>query len=191
MSEVDLLAGVLSKTGDVIEGVGADQLSLPTPCDDYDVEALINHIVGWLIVFEAGAQGRPHDVDAANHMCGADPAREFRAAAAGVVEGWEKYGFDRRVSVTGGEMPGEAVFSMTLMEYLTHGWDLAVATGQPIPYTDQEAAETLARAEVTLPPQYRGENLPFGQIVRVDANASAVDRLVAFLGRRPVPTTAR
>ncbi|MFE5095586.1 TIGR03086 family metal-binding protein [Streptomyces sp. NPDC056638] len=191
MSEVDLLTGVLSKTGDVIGGVGADQLSLPTPCDDYDVEALINHIVGWLLVFEAGAQGRSHDVDAANHMCGADPAREFRAAAAGVVEGWEKYGFDRQVSVTGGEMPGEAVFSMTLMEYLTHGWDLAVATGQPIPYTDQEAAETLARAEVTLPPQYRGENLPFGQIVRVDANASAVDRLVAFLGRRPVPSPAR
>ncbi|GGT18967.1 TIGR03086 family metal-binding protein [Streptomyces atratus] len=191
MSEVDLLAGVLSKTGDVIEGVGADQLSLPTPCDDYDVEALVNHIVGWLLVFEAGAQGRSNDADAANHRCGADPAREFRAAAAGVVEGWEKHGFDRQVTVTGGKMPGEAVFSMTLMEYLTHGWDLAVATGQPIPYTDREAAETLARAEATLPPQYRGENLPFGQIVPVDADASAVDRLVAFLGRRPVPTTAR
>ncbi|WP_327272369.1 TIGR03086 family metal-binding protein [Streptomyces sp. NBC_01224] len=191
MSEVDLLAGVLSKTGDVIEGVGADQLSLPTPCDDYDVEALVNHIVGWLLVFEAGAQGRPHEADAANHRCGADPAREFRAAAAGVVEGWEKYGFDRQVTVTGGKMPGESVFSMTVMEYLTHGWDLAVATGQPIPYTDQEAAETLARAEATLPPQYRGENMPFGQIVRVDADATAVDRLVAFLGRRPVPSPTR
>ncbi|MGW1106784.1 TIGR03086 family metal-binding protein [Streptomyces sp. NPDC002540] len=187
MSEVDLLSGVLSKTGDIIEGVGADQLSLPTPCDDYDVEALIQHIVGWLLVFEAGAQGRSHDADAANHRCGADPAREFRTAAAGVVAGWETYGFDRRVTALGGSMPGETVFNMTVMEYLTHGWDLAVATGQPIPYTDQEAAEVLARAEATLQPQYRGENMPFGPAHPVGEDASAVDRLVAFLGRRPFP----
>ncbi|MFB7532758.1 TIGR03086 family metal-binding protein [Streptomyces sp. NPDC056178] len=185
MSEVDLLSGVLSKTGDIIEGVGADQLSLPTPCDDYDVEALIHHVVGWLLVFEAGAQGRSNDTDAANHRCGADPAREFRTAAAGVVAGWEKYGFDRQVTALSGSMPGETVFNMTVMEYLTHGWDLAVATGQPIPYTDQEAAEVLARAKATLQPQYRGENMPFGPVHPVGEDASAVDRLVAFLGRRP------
>lgn len=185
MDEFDLLTGVLSKTGDVIEGVGADQLNLPTPCDDYDVEALLNHIVGWLLVFEAGGHGRSYEGDAANHRCGADPAREFRTAAASLVAGWEKYGFDRQVAMMGGEMPGEMVFNMTVMEYLTHGWDLAVATGQPIPFTEQEAAETLIRAEATLPPKYRGENMPFGEIVPVGEYASAVDRLVAFLGRDP------
>jgi uncharacterized protein (TIGR03086 family) len=185
MDEFDLLAGVLSKTGDVIEGVGADQLNLPTPCDDYDVEALLNHIVGWLQVFEACSHGRPYEGDAANHRCGTDPAGEFRTAAAGLAAGWEKYGFDRQLAVMGGEMPGEMVFNMTVMEYLTHGWDLAVATGQPIPFTEQEAAETLIRAEATLPPKYRGENMPFGEIVPVGEYAPAVDRLVAFLGRDP------
>jgi uncharacterized protein (TIGR03086 family) len=77
------------------------------------------------------------------------------------------------------------VFNMTVMEYLTHGWDLARATAQPIPFTDQEATETLIRAEATLPPQYRGENMPFGEIVPTGQDASAVDRLVAFLGRDP------
>ncbi|MEV7956617.1 TIGR03086 family metal-binding protein [Streptomyces sp. NPDC088252] len=145
ISEVDLLSGVLSKTGDIIEGVGADQLSLPTPCDDCDVEALIHHIVGWLLVFEAGAQGRSHDVDAANHRCGADPAREFRTAAAGVVAGWGAYGFDRQVTALSGSMPGETVFTMTVMEYLTHGGDLAVATGQPIPSIRKPQKSWLAR----------------------------------------------
>ncbi|GAA4235012.1 TIGR03086 family metal-binding protein [Streptosporangium album] len=181
----------MSKTGDVIEGVGADQLSLPTPCDDYDVQALLNHIVGWLLVFEAGCHGRSYEGDASTYVCGADPAREFRTTAASLVAGWEKYGLDRQIAVTSGKMPGEKAFNMTVMEYLTHGWDLAVATGQPIPFTEQEAAETLARAEATLPPEYRGEKLPFGEIVPVDEHASAVDRLVAFLGRRPTPSGVR
>lgn len=189
MDRVELLTGVLSKTGDLIEGVDADQLGLTTPCDDYDVETLINHIVGWLLLFEANCHGRTYDGDAANHRCGTDPAAEFRAAAAGIVAGWEKYGFEREVAVTGdNKLPAESVFNMTVMEYLTHGWDLAVATAQPIPFTDQEAAETLTRAEATLPPEYRGEHMPFGEIVPTSQCASAVDRLVAFLGREPVPS---
>ncbi|WP_405702774.1 hypothetical protein OG209_38795 [Streptomyces sp. NBC_01383] len=75
----------------------------------------------------------------------------------------------------------------TVMEHLTHGWDLATATGQPIPFTEQEAMETLARAEATLPPQYRGEHMPFGPIVPVAENASAVDRMVASMGRESGP----
>lgn len=185
MGNVELLTGVLSKTGDVIEGVGADQLGLPTPCDDYDVETLINHIVGWAHVFEAGCHNRTYEGDAKAYRCGAEPAREFRTAAAGLVAGWEQYGFDREVGVTGGRMPAEQVFNMTVMEYLTHGWDLATATGQPVPFTEQEATETLARAEATLPPQYRGENMPFGHVVPVAEHASPVDRMVAFMGRAP------
>lgn len=67
--------------------------------------------------------------------------------------------------------------------------DLAVATGQPVPFTEDEAARTLARAEaraeVTLPPKFRGEGMPFGPIVPVDGDDGAVDRCVAFLGRDP------
>ena len=186
MERVELLTGVLSKTGDLIEGVEADQLGLPTPCEEYDVETLVNHLVGWLSLFEARGNGRPYDRDPASHRCGADPAAEFRTAAAGLVAGWEKYGFDREVAVTGdSKLPAGMVFNMTVMEFMTHGWDLATATGQPVPFTEEEAAETLARAEVTLPPQYRGEGMSFGEIVPVDENAPAMDRLVAFLGRDP------
>jgi uncharacterized protein (TIGR03086 family) len=185
MHEVELLTGVLDKTGDVIAGVGADQGRLPTPCKEYDVTALVNHIVGWIQVFDAGSNGRPFEGDATAYRCGANPEAEFRAAAAGVVAGWETHGLDRQVRVVSGEMPGEMVFNMTLMEYLAHGWDLATATGQEPPYTDDEATETLARAEGTLPPQYRGSDMPFGPPVAIDPDAPAVDRFVAFMGRQP------
>lgn len=185
MTEIELLDVVLAKTADVIEVVRPDQRSLPTPCPGYDVTALIDHLVGWVQVFEAGCHGRSHDGDPAAYRAGPDPAGDFRAASASLVAGWRDLGFDRQVRVSSGEMAGEMVFNMTLMEYLTHGWDLAVGTDQPVPYTEEEAVATLARAETTLPPEYRGEGMPFGHIVAVDADASAVDRLVGFLGRDP------
>lgn len=191
MAQIELLSSVLSKTGDLIAGVRPDQRGLPTPCPGYDVAALVDHIVGWLQVFEAGCHGRTYEGDAATFTSGPDPAAEFRAAADSVVAGWREHGLDRQVAVTGGAMPGELVFNMTLMEYLGHGWDLAVATGRPIPYTPAEAAETLARAQVTLPPEYRGDDMPFGHVVPVDEDAPAVERLVAFLGRNPVPALGR
>jgi uncharacterized protein (TIGR03086 family) len=185
MAEIELLTGILDKTGDVIAGVGADQGGRPTPCEAYDVTALTNHIVGWIQVFEAGSNGRTFDGDALAYRCGADPEAEFRAAAAGVVAGWQAYGLDRPVRIISGEMPGEMVFNMTLMEYLTHGWDLAVATAQVPPYTEDEATETLARAEGTLPAEYRGEGMPFGPPLPIGSEAPPLDRFIAFMGREP------
>jgi uncharacterized protein (TIGR03086 family) len=185
MSEVVLLAGVLDKTGDVIAGVGTDQGALPTPCEEFDVNTLVDHIVGWIQVFDAGSNGRAFEGDATTYRCGTHPEAEFRAAAGGVVAGWETHGLDRQVRIVSGESPGQMVFNMTLMEYLAHGWDLATATGQRPPYTEDEATEILARAEGTLPPQYRGEGMPFGPPVPIDAGAPALDRFVAFMGRRP------
>ena len=73
---------------------------------------------------------------------------------------------------------------MTLMEYLTHGWDLATATAQPIPFTDDEAEEVLERARATLPPQFQGDGMPFGAPVPVPDDAPALQRLMGFMGRR-------
>lgn len=185
MSEVDLLARVFAKTADVIDGVGGHQMGLPTPCPQFDVNALVNHILGWIQVFDAGCHGRAYEGDAGAYQCGDNPTGEFRQAAESIVTGWQQHGFDRQVRVMSGEMPGEMVFNMTLMEYLVHGWDLAIATGQPIPYTEHEASVTLLRAKATLPPEYRGENMPFGAIVPVIDDAPAIDRLVGFLGRHP------
>lgn len=187
MDEIELLAGVLTKTAAVIEKVGDDQWALPTPCTEYDVIGLVNHIVGWVQVFEAAANGRAYEGDLTEFRLGDDPANQFREAADSLVAGWTTHGLDRSVRITGGEVPGAMAFNMTLMEYVAHGWDLATATRQPIPYTEQEAEATLTRAVATLPPEYRGENTPFGVVVPIDDDAPAIDRLVAFLGRRPRP----
>jgi len=185
MDDIALLSGVLTRTGDLVGGVDAGRSKDPTPCPEYTVEALVDHMVGWIRAFADVAQGRPIEGDPGGYRSGPDPAAEFRAAAEGVVAGWREHGTDRRVRFVGSELPGRMAFDMTLMEYVAHGWDLAVATGQPVPYTEREAAEALTRAEATVPPQYRGEGMPFGEIVPVDPDAPAVERFVGFLGRRP------
>ena len=183
MPEIDVLESVLGKTGDLIANVDTAQLTDPTPCPAYDVAGLRDHIVGWSRSFAAGSAERPPDGDPAAYECGADPAAEFSAAAADIVAGWRDHGFDRDVAMSSGSSPGEMVFNMTLMEYLTHGWDLATATSQPVPYSEAEATEALARAEATLLDEYRGE--AFGPRVSVADDAPAVDRFVAFMGRDP------
>jgi uncharacterized protein (TIGR03086 family) len=186
MDEISLLSSVMDKTGDLIAGVGEGRGDGPTPCPDYDVATLVDHIVGWAQAFEAGANGRDFEGDPSAYRAGPDPAADFRAAADGIVGAWRDHGIDRTVRMaSGGDIEGRMAFDMTLMEYSVHGWDLAVATDQPVPFTEAEAAAVLERAEVTLPPQYRGDGMPFGDIVAVPDSAPAVDRLVAFLGRSP------
>jgi hypothetical protein len=61
-----------------------------------------------------------------------DPAAEFREAAASLVAGWQEHRLDCDVRTISSAMPGELVFNMTPWSTWAHGWDLAVATGQPI-----------------------------------------------------------
>jgi uncharacterized protein (TIGR03086 family) len=185
MDDLDLLEGVLDKTAALLEGVTPDQYGDPTPCPDYDVRALVNHITGWVQAFAASANGGPPAIDPTTHEAGDDPAAEFRAAADSIMQGWRTKGLDRSVSMMGGDSPARIVVNMTIMEYVTHGWDLATATKQPVPYTEEEAAQALALAEGTLPAQYRGSDQPFGDIVDVPGTAPAVDRFIGFMGRDP------
>lgn len=190
-ADIDLLAGVLDKTAGILAGVRPDKGGDPTPCPDYDVDTLVNHLVGGVRTFAAGIHGRPVEGDPWSAEAGDDPAGEFRAASADLVAGWRDRGLDGSVSITGAaEVPAPMAFNMALMEYLTHGWDLAVATGQAVPFTEEEAEATLARAQATLPPEYRGEGMSFGHIVAVDEGAPAVDRLVGFMGRDPAGAPA-
>lgn len=183
MDDVDLLSDVLDKTGGLIAGVQPDQWERRTPCEEWDVRALVEHILGWMQVFDAAANGGSFEGDPAAYQLGDDPAGDFRASADSLVAGWREGGTDRTVKLTMGEMPAPMVLNMTLMEYMTHGWDLATATGQHVPFADDEAEHVLERARATLKPEYRGQGTAMGEEVHVPAEAPAVVRLAAFMGR--------
>jgi uncharacterized protein (TIGR03086 family) len=178
VEDIDVLEGVLDKLEGVVAGVEPEQLRDSTPLPGFDVQGLIDHILALMGQFAAGAQGTDHVVPAP-----ADPVKAVRAASDRILEGWRLYGTDRDVSVTGNGpgMPGAAVLGMTIMEYIAHGCDLAMATRQPIPFTDQEFAVALERGEATLKDEYRGDS--FGPRLEVADDAPVRDRFLAFMGR--------
>ena len=189
MGDIDVLESVLLKEQRLVGNVRPDQLDDPTPCPEYDVRTLLNHIIGWMRSFAAGANERSFDEDVSAFSTD-DYAGEFKAAADDLVTGWRLHGMDRTVRFATSEMPAAPVLGMTLMEYVTHGCDLAIATGQEVPFSDAELETTLARARENLPESFRGEGKAFGHIVDVPDDAPALDRLLGFLGRRREPASA-
>jgi uncharacterized protein (TIGR03086 family) len=116
-------------------------------------------------------------------LAGHDPAAAYAEAAAAALAA---AGGDTliRVHVTPlGEMPGPALAGFTTLDILVHGWDLAVATGQPADLDGRLAAHVLGFAEQALAtPEARAGRI--GLAVPVAADAPVTQRLVAFLGRQ-------
>jgi uncharacterized protein (TIGR03086 family) len=83
-----------------------------------------------------------------------------------------------------GAVPGVVALGMHVVETLVHGWDLAKATGQPTDIKPDLCA--IAWDNVRgVNDDLRGAGRPFGPAVDVPGDASATDRLVAWLGRQP------
>jgi uncharacterized protein (TIGR03086 family) len=186
-----LLESILAGTTMIISGVPVGSGTARTPCAEFDVAGLVNHLVGWLRRFEAALADRPSTEDPATYTTGAEPAAEFAAAARGVVDAWRSGDRNGSVVLTGHPLPRAALYRMMLGEYLVHGWDLARATGQRVPFTHAQAVVALDGLRGMLQPQYRGEGRTFGLEIAVGPDASTLDRLVAFSGRDPgwVPGT--
>ena len=183
MDDLDVLASVLDKDGALLAAVGPGLGTRTTPCTEFDVDALVKHLVGWTQVFAAAANGKTFEGDPTAYAS-ADPAGDFEALATSMVVGWREGGTDRKVRMVGSEIPAQMVLNMTLMEYVTHGCDLALATGQEVPFSDGELSLALERARVTLPDEYRGDGKGFDVAIDVPDSAPALERLLGFMGRR-------
>jgi uncharacterized protein (TIGR03086 family) len=173
--DVRSLAAALDVTARVIGRVGPGQRQLPTPCPGYDVGELVDHLVGFATRFADSANGVTPPTDPGTVAAGDDPERAYRAQAARLVRGYR--------DDLGG--PGATSIGVVLMETVTHGWDLARATGQPAPFPDEPVERALAAGHGMLAPRFRGDGMAFAAEVEVPADARPLDRLVAFLGRDP------
>jgi uncharacterized protein (TIGR03086 family) len=174
-SEAELLESVLAETETTIRAVGADQRHRPTPCSDLDVARLTDHLVGWAVSFASRLTAGPDVGDPNAYHAGPSPAAEFHQAAQRIV------GAYRQATKPSQNLP----VGFLIMEFLTHGWDLAAAINRSVSYRDEAAELALQTGRVMLKPEYRGPDKAFGPEVPVPDSASSLDRLVAFTGRNP------
>jgi uncharacterized protein (TIGR03086 family) len=184
MDIVELYERALDQTGQIVARVRSDQLDLPTPCNEWDVRALLGHIIGgnWNTAQRAeGKAVQPGRID----DFGDNPAEAYWQSAEAAKHAWREPGrLNQSYEMPMGILSGHAVLSVRLLEAVTHGWDLARATGQTPAYDDDVVQTAMAVAERTLSGE-RPPGFPFAPAVEVANDLPAIDRLAAFMGRKP------
>jgi uncharacterized protein (TIGR03086 family) len=171
----------------VVDGVRGGQLADPTPCTDWDVRALLNHLILWTSYsLEKRAQGESvsEELMATDFAAQPDFAAGYRAQLDRALEAWaDPAAWTRKLDVMGSATPASDVAALNLAEMILHGWDLAVATGQQYTVPEPAAAAALdaISANAELFRQYQG----FAAEVPVPDGASALDRALGLSGRDP------
>lgn len=172
----------------IVTGVGDEQLDNPTPCGERDVQALLAHIDGLSQAFAATAAKEFGPLtDTSPETVGTlDDGWRTRVPAqlAELAERWREASAWQAMTRAGGiDLPGEVAGIVALDEVAIHGWDLAVATGQP--YEPDDA--TAAAVHGFLVESRKGdvpESL-FGPVVDVSPDAPVFDRALGLAGRDP------
>jgi uncharacterized protein (TIGR03086 family) len=181
---VQALDGVFDYAAGVVKGVRPEHLDAPTPCPDWDLRTLLRHMTGVVVDMGRGAAGEELLADRDGYELADDVGAQFQAEVDRTLAAWRARGLDGQVDVGAGPMPAAAAISVNLVDTSTHAWDVATATGQDAALPEELAAAVLGVAEGFVGPELR-QAVGIGPALPVTDDASATDRLVAFMGRKP------
>jgi uncharacterized protein (TIGR03086 family) len=166
----------------IVDGVGADQLGDPTPCSEWNVRMVMNHVVSGNLFFVHLATGSPPPDRGADHL-GEHPMTVFRDSVRAVSTAFDADGFlDRAIAAPFGEAPGHRLVDMRRNELTVHAWDLARATGQSTDF-DRELIAACLASYAASPALNDRASAPFNVEQPAPPGATDADRLAAFLGR--------
>lgn len=181
------LSPAANELAGLVRNVSDGDLKAPTPCPEYTVGDLLDHINGLSLAFIMAAKKTP--LEGAGPS--GDAARlplDFResmperlhelAQAWRAPEAWEG------MTAAGGvDLPGDVAAAVALDEIVLHSWDLARATGQPFEVAP-DLLEIVHGFVSSIGPDDRDGSL-FGAAVEVDSNAPLLERVLGLSGRDP------
>jgi uncharacterized protein (TIGR03086 family) len=178
---------------DLISSTPDAMLSVPTPCPDYTLGDLIEHVGGLAMAFTAAATKA--DLDGAGSQAPSGDAsrlapnwrtsipRDVNALA----EAWRDPDAWGGMTKAGGvDLPGEVAGLVALDELVIHGWDIARSLGRPY-NTDPTCLQAVHGfvSQFSGPGQEEARAGLFGPEVRVAPDAPLIHRVVAMAGREP------
>jgi uncharacterized protein (TIGR03086 family) len=154
----------------------SQQMEARTPCDDWNVRELMNHMLETQDYFVRSARGEdvaPPSGHPRNRL-GDDPVADFARSRAETLRTFGENGVIEKTGLSLG---------IATSDQLLHGWDLATATGQDatMPQGAPEAVYEMIHGAFT-EEQRKGI---FKPEVAVGPDASAQDRLLGYTGRDP------
>jgi uncharacterized protein (TIGR03086 family) len=188
---IDLYPAV-ARLSALIEAVPGDGLDRPTPCSDYSVGDLLDHIAGITVAFGGAAvkaEGETADMGPQGDASRLDTdwrvSLPERLGALG--DAWQDPNAWAGMTRIGGrDIPGEVAGIVTFGELAVHGWDLSQATSVPFQPDPVGVEPLLALVHQTFE---SGQDPPrgsaFGPAVAVGEDASTFDQVLGLLGRNP------
>jgi uncharacterized protein (TIGR03086 family) len=179
------------RMADLIRAV-PDALAGPTPCPDYSLGDLVDHVGGLALAF-TGAAKKATD-DTTGHAPSGDASRltdDWRTRIptdlTALAAAWRDPAAWTGMTRAGGvDLPGEIAGLVALDELVIHGWDIARATDQSYE-VDTPSLETVHGfvAQFSAPGQEAARAGLFGRVVAVPDDAPLLDRVVGLAGRDP------
>jgi uncharacterized protein (TIGR03086 family) len=186
MNLPELHERALASTRAYVAGVEAGQWHDTTPCPEYDVRTLVNHLVSgnfWVAPLVAGSTIADVGDKLDGDVLGDDPLATYEQSAGEAAAAFSAPGaMEASVAVSYGPVPGEIYAGHRFIDVLIHGWDLAKATGQGTAL-DPELVEGCLQVVEPQADLLKGSGM-FATDVEVPPDADPQTRLLALLGRR-------
>ena len=186
MSTREHLHGVVATLQPVVKGVPSDEMAAPTPCTDFDVRAVDNHMLGTTGAMRGIGASDPMDAEDPWGTSGDHMSEQWRddlcttlteyAEAWTSSDAWEGF-------IVDGAMPKQAVGDMAFVEAILHGWDIAKGSGQDVSF-DHAAVQRALEIMGQIGEMGRSQGA-FGPEVSVPDDAAPFDKVLAQAGRDP------
>lgn len=188
MDPLALHARTLDHARTAVRGVGPDHWYAPTPCDDWHVRDVVNHLVQdalWVPYIMEGWSvdevGDRFDGD----VLGETPVATFDACEDAAHRYFSRPGaLEEVVNLSFGDVRAEVYCVQRATDLLVHGWDVATATGQRYEVDDDVAQAAYDRNAPMITDEVRAAGI-FGPEVAVPESAPPMQRLLGLLGRQP------
>ena len=163
----------------VLRTVAGDDMSRQTPCTQFNVAQLTEHLLNSITAIGGMAGAEIPETDESDSAEG-----RVVSAARPALDAWHRRGLEGNVPFGKGEMPAKGACGILSLEFLVHAWDYARAVGHDVDAPEPLAEYVLGLARATIQPELRSR-AGFDDPVAVAEDAGALDRLVAFTGRDP------
>ncbi|MBT2548853.1 TIGR03086 family metal-binding protein [Arthrobacter sp. ISL-65] len=176
MNELTSAEAALAVAQRVLGGLDESHMALPTPCADFTVAGLLDHLFGSI-----ASIGNSLGVKVADQPA-AMPEVRIADAAQATLEAFRANGTDGTLDMGFAHLPATLVANILNLELLVHAWDFATATGQELNVSPALSDYVLGLARNTISPQMRGKS--FATETLVAESAASMERLIAFTGRQ-------
>lgn len=160
-------------------GIADDDLEKQTPCREFDVASLTDHLMNSITVLGGAAGARFPERDQSDSV-----ERQVVSAGRPALDAWKRRGLDGTVAFGENEAPAKVMAGILSLEFLVHAWDYAAAIGREVNAPDSLSDYVLGLARDIITPQGRS-NVGFDDPIEVPDDAGSLERLLAFTGRRP------